>query len=1216
LTVNTPLALTLPLDGVRLIEASAGTGKTYSIRGLYLRHVLERQVPVEKLLVVTFTNAATAELAERIRASLVAARRVCEGGDGTDSLERRLLEHARAAGVGDEQIRLRLEEAIAFFDEAAIFTIHGFCQRALAEAPFTAGLPYRFELGDDDAGLRLEVARDFWRREFSGEAAPGETLLADYLLACGDSPERWAGWLGEVLARPLAREEWEDGSTSADDPVARAAALDAAWAETCGHWGDGTAILAAIEDVKAALDARSYKDFAIALAHRQWKQWITAGEVRAAPPGGDKLRLFTTGKLKVTKARARDGFVAPAHPFFAAAEVLLDARDALDDALESARLCLLRRFIAWGRDTLRQRKWDGRGISFDDLLWLAFQALHDSRLAAELRERYPVALIDEFQDTDPVQWAIFSRIYLDGEHRGVSLFLVGDPKQAIYSFRGADLHTYFAARARVDGSYALDTNHRSVPVLVAACNHLFGANRRVFMDADLLHARVAGVETENVLVDGTASGRSGAALRLWRIPASGAEGGDERLMRAEVRPWAARTSAAEIARLLNAGARMEIRIGARGVEPSDIAVLVRSHREGAMMREALAGMGVGSVELAQESVYASREAEELERILRAVDEAASARHVKTALATELMGWDAVALERLAWDDELLFIELERFAAWRALWRRHGFIVMLRRWMEDDGVAARLLALGDGERRLTNLLHLAELLQQEAGKSSSAVLLTVLARHRRARDGGEAAQLRLESDRNLVRIVTIHKSKGLEYGIVFCPFLFDGRVRAESGGALRFWHDAGGGQVIGWRKRGAGNQRDCIDACWDAERDAETMRLIYVALTRAIYRCYLVVGAYRQNTGYNESGRSPLNWMVAGDGIDPLAWKKTEWTALQIDASWAALADGSKGAIVLDDLPAGGGERYVGHGRQRIFSAATPREPAEGWWLGSFSALTAGAEREEAARDHDARGADAGAAVAGSGADDTAVPLESDDIVHFPRGAVAGDCIHGVFEKTDFTRPDSRAPAIAAALAAHFPSAAADGGRLANMLARMLEDVFATVLPCGGAGLKLATLAAERSLTELEFYLPAPRLSADVLNRWLVARGYAVPRLTFGTLEGYLKGYIDLVFEHEERFWVLDWKSNHLGVAPQAYGPAALEAEMVRHGYHLQHLLYSVALHRHLGQTLAGYDYEHHFGGVLYLFVRGVRPGWGNAGVFHHRPARETIESLDCLLRAV
>ncbi|MDR1661624.1 MAG: exodeoxyribonuclease V subunit beta [Azoarcus sp.] len=1213
-----------PLDGIALIEASAGTGKTWNICGLYLRLLLEKDLPIDRLLVVTFTRAATAELSSRIRERIVAVSRALDGGEpGGDSFVSALIGAARMAGVAETAMRQRLQEALATFDEAAIFTIHGFCQRAIVDTPFASGLPYALEVGEDDSDLRLETARDFWRREVAGIDA----TLAAHLLACRDSPERWAQWLREAQARPLARALWdEDGG----DPVAPRVALDAGYDEARRLWGGGAAVRRTL-DAAAGLHKGIYNAAAIDAAFRQWTTWLAAGDACIGcdePVEGNKLRLFSAVTLA---GRTNKGHAPPEHPFFAAAQNLLDARQRFDEALEAARLRLLRRFIEEAGVELRRRKRSERRAAFDDILWNAYDALVSERqpwMAEALHARYPVALIDEFQDTDPLQLAIFQRIY-DSDGRHGSLFLVGDPKQAIYSFRGADLQTYLRARALADASYTLEVNRRSAPALVAACNTLFGANGAAFMEAGLDFLPVRAHGPSHDLDDRTSSGGD-AALRLWRIPRGeggnsdeGGEGdegdkkcgaGGERLSRQQALVRAAAASATEIARLLVAGARGEIRIGERAISPGDIAVLVRTHNEGARMKAALAQKGVGSVELSQSSVFASGEAGELERVLLAIAEPMRERLLKAALATELMGWNAVALASLADDDNGLVEQFERFAAWREDWLRHGFAFMLWRWMNDAGVASRLLARDDGERRLTNLLHLAELLQRDAGRASPAVLLGVLDR-RRTEGGGDDALLRLESDRNLVRIVTIYRAKGLQYGIVFCPFLFDGHAAGARGGPMRLWHDEAGAQVADWRR--APDDEDRIAERLGGERDAETLRLIYVALTRAVHRCYLVVGCYNKGVrseSYKESAHSLLNWLVAGMDANVAAWRKKDYSPAEVDALWRRLASASDCAIALDDLPLGdGGELLALEAARPVFSAPRAPKVPGGWRLGSFSALVSGAAHESAAQDHDAR---AGFADI-MGEPGESIPSD-DDVLRFPRGPVAGDCIHAVFEAIDFTRAETRSAAIARALAVHAPTPGKENALLFRMLAKLVDDVLATPLVSGdGPALRLETVPMERRLTELGFYLPTPRLAAAALGDWLASHGYDAPKLAPRDLTAYLKGYIDLVFEHEGRYWALDWKSNYLGDAPAAYAPAALAAAMARHGYHLQHLLYTVALHRHLTGALPGYDYDRHFGGALYLFVRGVRPGWRieneQAGVFRHRAAKAVIESLDALL---
>ena len=1227
------------LDGIGLIEASAGTGKTWNICGLYLRQLLERDLQVGSLLVVTFTKAATAELSTRIRDRIVDTLRVLDGGDaGPDPFVPQLIATVSAAGIDPALMRTRLRHALQTFDEAAIFTIHGFCQRALADTPFAAVLPYAVELVEDDSALRLEVAQDFWRREVASGVLAQD--LVELLVQRGDCPDTWAAQLRTAMGRPLAQVRWDEVPAQ-NELGAACDELVRAYREAVAQWAEADGAMAALGVALDGLHKGSYKPETIERAREQWDDWLSTGDaLHALPAEKDrKLQLLAADTLsdKTTKDGLKRGISPPQHGFFDAAAALLEARARADERLEAARLQLLRRFLEHGAADLRRRKRERRLISFDDILWNAYEALHSgtqSWLAAALHARYPVALIDEFQDTDPLQFAIFDRIYRH-EGRHGSLFLVGDPKQAIYSFRSADLFTYLSARDKADTRYSLGRNQRSTPALIEACNRLFGANPAVFMLRGLDYRAVgSGARTRAPLVDQTHSGTSPAALRLWRIPRDeaqeGEEGGD-RLPRAVAMQRAAAATAAEIARLLAAGAQGEVRIGERGLAPGDIAVLVRSHSQGARMRQALARMGVVSVELSQASVFATEEAEELERVLLAISEPARERRVKAALATTLMGRDAQALAALADDEAALLNVLDRFAAWRDAWLRHGFGVMLRRWMADDGVAARLLARDDGERRLTNLMHLAELLQQAAGSASPEVLLRTLASRRADGSAGEAAQLRLESDRNLVQIITIHRAKGLEYGVVFCPFLFDGHSSKGDSGPMRAWHDDDDQLILDYRMASATDKE--IATRQLRERQAEDMRLIYVALTRAVHRCYLTVGCYATMSfgrpSYSEGTRSLLNWMVTGAEHGIEKWREAKLSPAEVDAHWRGLVARSvlegKPVMVLEDLPDGSGEALPSTeaGRRQPRAQRPPQIPA-GWRMGSFSALISGASHESAALDHDARILPQRAEVDETDADAGAVlPPAADDILRFPRGPAAGDCLHAAFENVDFTDAGTWDDAIAMALRAHPQPAAnaAEAERQPRMLRHLLEDVLATALveEGGRKPLLLSRIPMKQRMVELGFQLPAPQLSAARLNAWLADKGYRMPRLGFSDLAGYLKGFIDLVFEHDGRFWVLDWKSNHLGERPADYGPAALEGAMQSHGYHLQHLLYTVALHRHLARSLPDYDYDAHFGGVLYLFVRGVRPGWlvagQPAGVFRHRASRQVIEALDDLLAA-
>jgi exodeoxyribonuclease V beta subunit len=794
--------------------------------------------------------------------------------------------------------------------------------------------------------------------------------------------------------------------------------------------------------------------------------------------------------------------------------------------------------------------------------------------------------------------------------------MVGDPKQAIYSFRNADLPTYLAAQNLATGRYTLGENQRSVEGLIAGCNALFGANRGAFLLNGIEYRSVRkGRKPLPRLSD--ASGEPRSPLQVWLL----ADGDGQWPTRADAFERAAGTTAGEIVRLLREGREGRLTIGSAGLRASDIAVLVRSHAHGRRMRLVLAALGVGSVELSQASVFETQEAEELERILVAVMEPGNERLVRAALATEILGCDAAALDALGYNETLFFDRLQRFADYRTLWDQRGFATMFRKLLREEGAEARLLNLERGERRLTNVLQLAELLAESArAHSSPDVLLRWLGNRRRQPGVDDAAQQRLESDRNLVHIVTIHKSKGLEYPIVFCPFLWDGyrTIRSDTPDLLEY-HEPDGSAVLDFRPNREDSEEAAIKALRRDEQAAETVRQVYVAVTRAVQRCYLIAGCYKRaakdRNCSTESTRSMLNWLVCGEGFDAGRWFDAKLEPAAIDAAWIALGAGCADPFTVAPLPDLSHQPALAAEpvAERLSARPAPGPAAPSWNRSSFSGLVRNLTHDAAVADHD------------TAADVAIAPLlervegpAPHDILAFPRGPAAGECIHHLFEHIDFTDPAGWDDAIRAALAAHPQgSVPDDADTLQRQLRGMLDAVLATEL---GPGICLGRIGRAERLTELGFTLPARALQPELLNAFLTTHGHAAGRLDFQTVSGYLSGAIDLVFRSGGRYFLLDWKSNHLGDGIEDYAPDRLSQAMTEHAYRLQYLLYSVALHRLLRRRLVQYDYDRHFGGVYYLFVRGVRPDWttgqGPTGVFYDRPDAAMLRALDALIDGV
>jgi exodeoxyribonuclease V beta subunit len=1186
-----------PLDQVRLIEASAGTGKTYAICLLYLRLLIERAVSVKQILVVSFTKAATAELRERIRARLSGALHRLHHPEETepDAALRDLLLRYGMEGRSSANLIAIIDAAIADFDESAIYTIHGFCKRVLDDEPFVTGMPLEMELEADDALIRHAVLLDLYREWL---ADPVVTPAVATRVWKGDTLKKLDRELRRWLSKPRALPVW-DAATPATVPVS--VADEQTYQEARDLWRQHRdQITARVMQGRGNYPKNTYSEDAVRECAAQWDQIFDASTMTTAqlPTKGNFLDRFSRSKLNEPKKQKGCAPIED-HPFFDLADRLLMAWRARDADFDRIWSALIRRVVEIGPVRVAAAKRRNRTLSYDDLLKSVYDRLTGpaaQELAASLRTKYPVALVDEFQDTDPLQYGVFSTLY----GQTGTLFMVGDPKQAIYSFRNADLNVYLEAGRSATAVHTLSDNQRSSETYLTALNAIFGLNPRAFLIDDLnYHTLRLGAKRRPPFRD---DGAERGALHVWTLTESG---DTEWPSLSASRQSAAQATAAEIARLLSDSARGLVQYDNRPLRAGDIAVIVPTKARGREVRSQLAALNIGAVEISRDSVYATDEAEDIDRILAAVLEPTRVGLVKAALATALLGCTASGIAALASDDQSLVEHVERFVVYRDLWHRRGVGVMLRRLMAEYGVEERVLTGPMGERRLTNLRHLLELIHTAAEEHPTADGLHRWLQSARAEDSAEeVAQMRLESDQNLIQIVSIHTSKGLEYPIVFCPTLWDDFLKNDRDrGAAYEYFDPSLGFVIDYRSDDT--SRDYAKQRVAYERHAERLRLIYVALTRAVHRCYLIAGAFKSGKSMRAAGRTSLQWLVTrGETFDDHL--KSDRTSAEINAAWLDFA-APLSCVRCTPLPRSAGVPLVAGASNAFPIVAAPvrRLPAITWRMGSYSGLIHGSAHEGGATDRDARAPSIEGPI-------PPVDLADEDILRFPRGARAGECVHAVFEHADFTDPSAWSDVIAEALRQHPPetSATATPVDYRPHLRRMLHDVVQTALPRGFA---LATVPSPRRLVEWEFTLPAHQLDPGRLGALLDAYGYRVPQLHFSALTGYIRGFVDLIFEHDSRFYLVDWKSNYLGATPEAYAPEAVESAMVSNGYHLQHLLYTVALHRYLSNRVSDYNYDRHVGGTLYLFVRGVRPSWGSAGIYHRVPERSLIESLSALL---
>ncbi len=1205
-------APTFPLRGSQLIEASAGTGKTWTIAALYVRLVLghgdANTAPVRPLLpqdvlVMTFTRAATRELSDRIRARLTEAAQVFRGLQHTQDAFLLRLMADYPEGEPREQAAWRLALAAQAMDDAAVYTIDAWCQRMLREHALGSGNLFDEQLVGDEAALRLQAVQDYWRQQLYPMATPQltqvlgiwpdvATLEADMqALMAVPLPEGERGALAQVLAAAQAARQTQ------------LQALKAGWAERADHllgW-----IEAQLAPKKHGWDGRK-------LSFKKCEEWL--GVLKAWAQGGADAtalqsdmkagwdRFTPEGLLACRKDGDSVDLPPESHGYAQLRADLLTLPDPVQAARLHARTGVMQRMAALKRQS---------GLfGFADMLQRLDAALavpeSGELLARRLREQFPVALIDEFQDTSPLQYRIFDRIYRTAENcKDTALLLIGDPKQSIYGFRGADIQSYLAARHATEGRHhVLGTNFRSTQAVVDVVNRWFQIPHDAFGYRE-------GVHDPLPFQPVGAQGRAEVlTVSAGPVPAlTVAHDANLRSQRDARAHLSALCAEQIVAWLGDPKARfVHPDEGDTPLRPKDIAVLVRTGAEAAAVRDALRVRGVASVYLSdRDSVFASDEAQDLCLWLRGVAEPQDMRRVRAALGTRTVGLLLSELHDLATQDELLDTRAAQMRELQQTWQSQGVLAMLRQSLHVLELAGRWRGEADGERRLTNVLHLAELLQTASSQlDGEQALIRWLAGQIDEALSGSASEseeqiVRLESDEDLVKVITIHKSKGLEYPVVCLPFAHSHRVVTADKAAVLQVADALGERH--WTL--AFDRQDARGA--DADRLREDLRLWYVALTRARHALWVGWSAVKRGNGKDcvNHDSAPGHLLGGGQALEAAEWLP-RLQALQTDALGQPLS------VRLEAAPA-----EVPWSIWQRPREATALRPAlectavidKSWTIASFSRLARDLSSQPmlhmaTLRPADDEPAEEPQAVV------MPVPARQAPWHGFARGPTAGNFLHDQLEwlaGEGFVLGEPQAQRLRQRCerAGYKPQAEAVVEWLSRVVAQPLQ----------GPGVPLQGL--QTLLPEMEFWLPAGRLHArevDALCQQHLLPGVSRPRLPDAQLHGMLMGFADLVFEHDGRYWVLDYKSNHLGMHDAAYTAPALEAAMAHHRYEVQAALYMLALHRLLRARLgSGYDPAQHLGGAVYLFLRGID---GPAGGCCTLPAPVALlDGLDAMLDA-
>jgi exodeoxyribonuclease V beta subunit len=1167
-------------NGTSLIEASAGTGKTYTIAMLALRLVVEQAVPIDKVLVVTFTKAATEELKERIRGRLADAKRALAGHvDPTDSTVSAWLAQLP---LPTENVKRRLDLALLDIDQAGIFTIHGFCQRVLRQHALASGQLFDAELTDDLAAIKQACADDFWRRHVQNRTAWEVAVLTKDI----QSPDALLGSINSIsddaLIYPSGR------------PLGNALAELKQLAENAKN-----KLANCAQKVEAQFIGNLFKtsyQATFTANCSELDEWLQGNSLQF--PSAEALSLLTYKglldelngiKFKANKIQASDERKAE---FLASLKLDTRPFDDLAATSQYITVALRRGLLEILREELDKQLEQINVWSFDNLithLAKALQGEQSGQLINELRQRFDAALIDEFQDTDNKQWLIFSSIFAAPGHY---LVLVGDPKQAIYKFRGADIYSYLQAQTQAQQRFTLRKNWRSHPHLVAAVNRLFQREQAFLLQGITFKPTQAALSEQ----DGSLHHKGVACvpMMLWQLPESDSKTGYWQSNRNDAAQAIRIAVVNEIVALLTEDYKLQPQN--RKIEPQDIAILVRTNKQAREYQDALRQAGVPSVLNSTESVFASEEAGQLYILLQAVAHPGDINLLGQALALGWFGHDGQALYQILKSEAEIDNILSRFQTYYQTWQQVGVMAMMQALLKQEKITTVISRSALAERRLTNLQHTLELLQQAVIDECLGIhktlnwLKTAITKAQECPGSPDNQQLRLESDADAVKIITMHRSKGLEYPIVFCPSLCQRNHRTNGKNPLAMCHVP---ETEGMKANrlivDLGSERLAIhQAQAQLEDREEDLRLAYVAVTRAKYRCYIAWANVRSEDKTNDSA---LAWLL-DFADDDFSGQQAALQALQQQDECAFAYQ----LLNISDDIAGNYQALEKH--PRLQAKKRHRSLYTDWQMSSYTGLSALSLSAAPELQQDKAGEDQ---YTPGNLPETPGGL----IDRLPAGAHTGNVIHELLEL---------APFLALANKRNI-SALRDKACLRyglkleqpEIIDKLLHKTVSTPLSMTDPQFCLMNIPEGQCLKEMPFYLSMPSFNTHQINDVLHDK-LAYQPLIAKPMSGFLTGFIDLICEYDGRYYVMDYKTNSL----PDYRIDTLTHAMREHNYGLQYWIYSVVLHSYLQNRLSNYTYAQHFGGVRYLFVRGMEPDKTMSGVFQDNPDLTTIESLAAL----
>jgi exodeoxyribonuclease V beta subunit len=1206
-----------PVSGINLIEASAGTGKTYTIAGLFLRLIIEKQIDIDKILVVTFTRAATFELKERIRLKLGDALRLFSCDILTDHIKSEFkkkdpfLLDLYKKYKNKNQCKILLKNAIRDFDTAAIFTIHGFCQRILQKNAFESGMLFDTELTPDMKIFMREIAEDFWRINIYNESK----VFVNYIRNI--KPSITIDYLYDIIKsvdiNPFIKIAPDFNLlTTQENEEELEKKYEKIFFNLVEIWNNEKDNIENILLTDKGLNRNKYRKNTV-------KSTICDMNDLSDKPYYASVVLFknfvkfTTSYINTS---IKKGHVPPASYFFDICEEFLKYNERLTKSFENKILKLKLNLISYFQKEEAKRKKKLNIQSFNDIILNFYYALKndksknpDKNLALKIKNEFKAALIDEFQDTDPVQYDIFYSIFADKKN---ILFLIGDPKQAVYGFRGADIFAYIQAAKNAEYKYTLKENWRSDPELINAVTTCFSSIKLPFVYKEIpfdasfypLNKPLNKNGQKSLIIDD----KKNTGLNICFL-----ESNDKPLNKGDTKEFFLDYFASEISKLIFLGREKRAKIGDNFVQEKDIAVLVRTNEEAQDMQYALFSYNIKAALHNIKSIFETKEAFECALVLKGVLNYTNLRSLKTAIATPMFGLNAEKLYNISYDESILEKWILKFEEYNKILKQSGFMHMFNYMILRDNFISNLTKFPDGERRASNLMHLSEILHKvfTQKKLSADGLykwllqkIDPLASKKDKEFFADENLLRLESDENAVKIITVHKSKGLEFPIVFLPFMFSGSSLKKSD-ILKFHKkDAPFETII---DIGSPNF-DKAKKFAEKELLSENLRLLYVAITRAKHICFLAWGNIKNSHSSSISYIFHQPKELSEDFlIDDLNIEKKEGHALYDDLQKLSLK--SEGNVKILSIKK----------NESFFPDVQPDTQYDIYSDNDLELKKELKVKNFSKNIKKQRGISSFSSITYENTYDLKTYFilkeeikKNDDLLNiftFPKGAKAGLFMHEVLEHTDFYEKNSD---ITKALILEKLNKYGYDKSWQDAVFSMIENLLTIKLKCGYDEIELNKVENKNRINELNFYFPLKNISAQNLASCF-SENYKnhIEKMNIKTISGFMTGFIDMIFMYNEKFYLIDWKSNYLGSDIKDYSNEKLYTEMIKHDYILQYHIYLTALNKYLKKRLESYDYNRDFGSVFYIFLRGIDKNAGSDfGIFSDKPDKVLIEQLD------